>query len=88
MSIQKKNDWAVTLFFNPDKSIQDLANLGITVETSDIKDKEYYKSYPEIQEYFAQDGKFNDVAFNNFYNSIFHNFFIWMNVNILIKQTS
>ena len=69
MSIQKKNDWAVTLFFNPDKSIQDLANLGITVETSDIKDKEYYKSYPEIQEYFTQDGKFNDVAFNNFYNS-------------------
>jgi hypothetical protein len=69
MSIQKKNDWAVTLFFNPDKSLEDLANLGVNVNNSELKDKEYYKSYPEMQEYFSRDGKFNEVEFNNFYNS-------------------
>ena len=69
MSIQKKNDWAITLFFNPEKSLEDLANYGITTENSDIKDREYYKSYPEIQAYFTEDGKFNEVKFNNFYNS-------------------
>jgi hypothetical protein len=67
---QKKNDWVATLFFNSDKSLQELANLGFTVENSDIKDKSYYKLKPEIQQAFVKEnGEFNEVEFNNFYNS-------------------
>ena len=66
----RPNDWVAAIFFNPDKDIQDLTNLGITPSTSDIKSKEFYKSQPEIVEFFTDDkGKFNDVEFNNFYNS-------------------
>ena len=66
----RPNDWVAAIFFNPDKDIQDLTNLGITPSTSDIKSKEFYKSQPEIVEFFTNDrGKFNDVEFNNFYNS-------------------
>lgn len=66
----RPNDWVAAIFFNPDKDIQDLTNLGITPSTSDIKSKEFYKSQHEIVEFFTDDkGKFNDVEFNNFYNS-------------------
>ena len=54
---QKKNDWVATLFFNSDKSLQELANLGFTVENSDIKDKSYYKLKPEIQQAFVKENK-------------------------------
>lgn len=66
----KKNDWVATLFFNQDKSLQELADLGFTVSNSDIKDASYYKSKPEIQQAFVNDkGEFDNVKFNNFYNS-------------------
>ena len=66
----KKNDWVATLFFNQDRSLQELADLGFTVNNSDIKDSGYYKTKPEIQQAFTNDkGEFDNVKFNNFYNS-------------------
>lgn len=52
MMDQKKNDWLAALFFQPDKSVQELVNLGITPDNSNVKDREYYKGIPEIQEAF------------------------------------
>lgn len=67
---QKKNDWLATLFFQPDKSIQDIVNLGITPDNSSLQDREYYKNIPEIQEAFKNDrGEFDDQKFNSFYQS-------------------
>ena len=50
MMDQKKNDWLAALFFQPDKSVQELVNLGITPDNSNVKDREYYKGIPEIQD--------------------------------------
>ena len=55
MMDQKKNDWLAALFFQPDKSVQELVNLGITPDNSNVKDREYYKGIPEIQEAFKND---------------------------------
>ena len=55
MMDQKKNDWLAALFFQPDKSVQELVNLGITPDNSNVKDREYYKGIPEIQEAFIND---------------------------------
>ena len=52
MMDQKKNDWLAALFFQPDKSVPELINLGITPDNSSVKDREYYKGIPEIQEAF------------------------------------
>lgn len=67
---QRKNDWVATLFFNQDKTLQELVDLGFTVDNSDIKDRSYYESRPEIQQAFMKEnGEFDNVKFNNFYNS-------------------
>lgn len=61
MMDQKKNDWLAALFFQPDKSVQELVNLGITPDNSNVKDREYYKGIPEIQEAFKNDrGEFDN----------------------------
>lgn len=66
---QKKNDWLATLFFSPDKTPQDLANLGITTDNSSMRDIEYYKRIPQIQEAFKTDsGRFDDAKFQMYYN--------------------
>lgn len=65
---QKKNDWLATLFFSPDKTPQDLANIGITTDNSSLQDRDYYKNIPEIQSAFKTDsGAFDENKFNKFY---------------------
>ena len=66
---QKKHDWLATIFFSPDKSIQDLADFGITTDNSTLYSRDYYKNIPEIKEAFQTDsGKFDEYKFNSFYN--------------------
>lgn len=68
MTEQKKNDWLATLFFSPDKTPRDLANFGITTNNSELKDIEYYKNIPQIQEAFKKnDGNFDDSKFTKYY---------------------
>lgn len=65
---QKKNDWLATLFYSPEKTLQDLADLGITTKNSSLQDIEYYKKLPQIQEAFKQeDGSFDDKNFTKYY---------------------
>lgn len=67
---QKKNDWLATLFFSPDKTPQDLADLGITTDNSSLQNIDYYKNIPQIQEAFKKEnGQFDDAAFTNYYNA-------------------
>lgn len=68
---QRKNDWLATLFFSPDKSIQDLANLGINTDNSSLQDEDYYKKIPQIQEAFKKEnGEFDDSKFNVYYQDV------------------
>lgn len=71
MMDQKKNDWLAALFFQPDKSVQELVNLGVTPDNSNVKDREYYKGIPEIQEAFKNDrGEFDDQKFDTYYKDV------------------
>lgn len=71
MTDQKKNDWLAALFFQPDKSVQELVNLGVTPDNSSVKDREYYKGIPEIQEAFKNDrGEFDDQKFDTYYKDV------------------
>lgn len=66
--IQKKNDWLATLFYSPDKTIQDLADYGITTDNSALQSRDYYKNSPSVQEAFTdQHGNFDNAKFNSFY---------------------
>lgn len=65
----RKNDWLATLFFSPDKSIQDLADYGITTDNSSLQNRDYYKNIPAIQETFTDDhGNFDNAKYNKFYD--------------------
>ena len=65
----RKNDWLATLFFSPDKSIQDLADYGITTDNSSLQNRDYYKNIPAIQEAFTDDrGNFDNAKYNKFYD--------------------
>ena len=67
---QKKNVWLATLFFQPDKSVQDIVNLGITPDNSSLQDREYYKNIPEVIDAFKnENGQFDENKFNRFYQS-------------------
>lgn len=69
----RKNDWLATLFFSPDKSIQDLADLGITTDNSSLQDREHYKNIPTIQDAFKNDdGNFDNEKYNSFYNDVLY----------------
>lgn len=58
----------MTLFTQPDLSLQDMMNSGITPSTSSFREKEYYKTLPQIQEAFkTESGAFDDNRFNTYY---------------------
>ena len=68
---QKQNDFLAALFFQPDLTVNDLIASGINTSNSSLQNKEFYKEQPAIQDAFKdEDGKFNDVAFTNYYNSV------------------
>ena len=68
--MEKYNDWLASVFFQPDMSIQDLADMGVTTENSELKSREFYKSQEAIREAFTKDGKFDDKAYNAYYDSV------------------
>lgn len=66
----KKNDWVATMLFNQPSSMEEVIANGVTPDNTGIKSKDYYRNIDAIQETFTgTDGKFNEVAFDNFYNS-------------------
>jgi hypothetical protein len=70
MKITKPNDILVATINNPNSSTYDLMSIGLTPEnTSFFPDKDTYKSSNYIKDIFkTEDGKFDDVSFDNFYN--------------------
>ena len=64
MADVKKNDWFATLLFNPDLSMREISEMGITTDNSGLKSKDEYKNIDAVKQAFSEpDGKFND-----FYN--------------------
>ena len=68
---QKPNDYLAAMFFSPHLSPQDLADHGVTPDTANLQDIEYYKEIPQIKEAFLNDkGEFDDVKFTNYYKEV------------------
>ena len=49
-------------------SLDDFVTAGITTNNTELKSKDEYKEIPKVVEKFSKDGKFDEVAFNNFYD--------------------
>lgn len=68
----RKNDWFATLLNIEDKpeiTENVLYANGITPDNTGIKDRDYYKNVPQVQERFTKDGKFDESAYNQYYDS-------------------
>jgi hypothetical protein len=65
----KKHDWFAANLFQPELSITDFYNAGITPNNTEIKSKDYYKSVPAVVDAFTENGTFNENKFEKFYNS-------------------
>ena len=57
------------MLFNQPSSLDEVVANGITPENTGIQSKDYYKNIDAVQQTFTQNGKFDEVAFDNFYNS-------------------
>ena len=65
----KQHDWFAASLFQKDLSTDDFYNLGITPDNAEIKSKDVYKNIPEVIDAFSKNGKFDDNAFDTFYNN-------------------
>lgn len=75
--MEKQNDWLAILSFQPDLSLDDLVSAGISTENTGMKSKEAYKEIPKVVEMFSKDGKFDEAAFDSFYDQsliLYNNF--------------
>ena len=69
MEISKPNDIFVATLNNPEATSYDLMSLNINPENTSLYSKDEYKQNEKIiQAFTSPDGKFDDNAFNTFYN--------------------
>lgn len=66
------HDWFDVIYSNPDKSLSDFANAGLSDKNIDLKGRDYYKDIPEIQAAFTdpETKKFDSTAYNKYYDSV------------------
>ena len=69
--MSKKYDWFAASLFQPDLSLDDFFNIGVTPDNAEIKSKDAYKSIPDVVEKFTNTttGEFDEKAFNSFYDT-------------------
>ena len=66
----KTNDWFTTLLFNPDKNYDNFKQAGLDGNNTGLQDRGFYRNTNKVQDTFKDDkGNFNEVAFNQFYDS-------------------
>ena len=65
----KVHDWFASRFLNPDKDPMVLISEGITPDTAEIKDRDFYKSKEKVKEAFKTDsGGFDEEKYNKIYD--------------------
>lgn len=66
----KANDWVVALVDNPTFGLQNFKDVGLSADNTVLQDKNTYRNSQYIQDKFQDsDGKFDETAFNKFYNN-------------------
>lgn len=68
--IKKPNDWFVAQLENPSFTMDNFRDVGLTADNTGLLDKNTYRNSKFVQEMFKdENGKFNEVAFNQKYDS-------------------
>ena len=68
MEITKPNDIFIATINNPNSTTYDLMSAQLSPDNTSLFPKEEYKASKYVQEKFkTPDGKFDDIAFNNFF---------------------
>ena len=69
--MSKKYDWFAASLFQPDLSLDDFFDIGVTPDNSEMKSKDAYKSLPDVVNKFTNTntGEFDEKAFNSFYDT-------------------
>lgn len=67
--MNKPNDFFATLLLNNPGSFEEMVANGVTPDNTAMMSADYYKGLKPVQEAFTKDGKFDEVAFNNTYDS-------------------
>lgn len=66
----KPNDWLVAQLDNPTFNFSNFKEVGLSADNTALQDRDKYKSSTYIQEKFKdENGKFNEAAFNKFYDA-------------------
>lgn len=69
MANTKKNDWFVVLLHQPEMDFQDMADNDVLPDNTSMGSREDYKGRDDVIQAFTENGKFNDVKFENYYKS-------------------
>lgn len=68
--MEKQYDWFATRIFQPEMSIDELFDQGITPENTGFKTRDEYKNIESVRDQFRNsEGLFDEDAFNRAYNS-------------------
>lgn len=75
MEIRKPNDIFVATINNPQATTYDLMTLDLNPDNTDLLSKDEYKESKYVKDMFTgEDGKFNDIAFDNAYTAAAYHF--------------
>ena len=69
----RKNDMFAIMLNQPEATFEDMILHGVTADNTGIKDRDYYKNIDAVvnnDAFKGDDGKFSEVKFNNFYDSV------------------
>ena len=69
----RKNDMFAIMLNQPEATFEDMVMHGVTAGNTGLKDRDYYKGIEDVKNndlFKDENGKFSDVKFNNFYDSV------------------
>ena len=67
----KLNDFFAANLNAPENfTFDDFYTHNITPDNTELHDLEYYKNIPQVKKEFTKDGKFDDAAYNAYYNGV------------------
>ena len=73
--VNKPNDWLVVNTINANATLDDLKQMAIQPENTQLQAKSFYEELPAVQNMFQTNkGTFDEKAFDNYYKSLVNSF--------------
>ena len=89
--VNKKYDWMALMQFQPNYSLSDFKDLGVTPDNAELKSRDFYKGLQDVQEselFQNDEGKFDPAKFDRFYDSALILYNNYANEEVFQKLTS